>query len=134
MSMQLLCLDDLIAQIVTALNDDAAVIYWHHDFSRFDWLRASDLSTYHESLRNLGRAVKNGDIASVKAGETFQVENKALYPMELECRGMECHAYMLIRRRGLFEDSSKTPYLFIAPSTRDKAISYLNKKFKKEGA
>ena len=133
MSMELLGLDDLIAQIVTALNDDAAVIYWQHSFFKFDWLRATDRSTYQEALRKLGSGVENGAIVSVKAGETFQVENKALYPMELECRGMECHAYMLIRRRGLLDDSSKTPYLFVSPSNRDKAVSYLNKKFNKEG-
>ena len=41
------------------------------------------IATYQEALRNLGSGVENGAIVSVKAGETFQVENKTLYPTEL---------------------------------------------------
>ena len=132
-SVELLRLKDLIAQIVTELNDDAAVIYWKHSFFKFDWLRASDLSAYQEALQNLQRGVRNEDILSVKAGESFQVQDKTLYPMKLEFRGRECHAYMMIHRRGLLDDSVKTPYLSMSQSSRDKVVAYLNKAPNKEG-
>ena len=133
MSVELLRLEDLDAQIVTALNDDAAVIYWQHSFFKFDWLRVSDRSNYQEALQNLQRGVRNEDILSVKAAESFQVQERTLYPMELEFWGMECYAYMMIRRRGLMDDAVKTPYLFVSQSPRDKAVAYLNKAPKKEG-
>ena len=133
MSVEILELEGLIAQIVTALNNDAAVIYWQHSFFKFDWLRASDRSNYQEALQNLQRGVRNDDIVSVKSGESFQVQDKTLYPMELEFWGRECYAYMMIRRRGLMDDAVKTPYLFVSQSSRDKAVAYLNKAPKKEG-
>ena len=133
MSVELLRLKDLITQIVTALNDDAAVIYWQHSFFKFDWLQATDQLAYQEALQNLQRGVRNEEILSVKAGESFQVQDKTLYPMELEFRGRECHAYMMIRRRGLMDDAVKTPYLFVSQSSRDNAVAYLNKAAKKEG-
>ena len=133
MSHEFFRLEDLDAQIVTALNDDAAVIYWQHSFFNFDWLRASDQSKYHEALKNLQRGVRKEAIVNVKAGESFQVQDKTLYPMELEFRGRECYAYMMIRRRGLMDDAVKTPYLFVSQSSRDKAVAYLNKALNKEG-
>ena len=133
MSHEFLRLEDLDAEIVTALNDDAAVIYWQHSFFKFDWLRASDQSKYHEALKNLQRGVRKEAIVNVKAGESFQVQDKTLYPMELEFRGRECYAYMMIRRRGLMDDAVKTPYLFVSQSSRDKAVAYLNKAPKKRG-
>ena len=72
-------------------------------------------------------------IVNVKAGESFQVLDKTLYPMELEFQGRECYAYMMIRRRGLMDDAVKTPYLFVSQSSRDNAVAYLNKAAKKEG-
>ena len=133
MSHEFLRLEDLDAEIVTALNDDASVIYWQHSFFKFDWLRASDKSKYHEALKNLQRGVRKEAIVNVKAGESFQVQDKTLYPMELEFRGRECYAYMMIRRRGLMDDAVKTPYLFVSQSSRDNAVAYLNKAAKKEG-
>ena len=133
MPVEFLRLEDLIAQIVTALNDDVAVIYWQHSFFKFDWLRASDRSTYQETLQNLQRGVRNEDILSVKADESFQVQDKTLYPMELEFWGRECYAYMMIRCCGLMDDAVKTPYLFVSQSSRDKAVAYLNKAPKKRG-
>ena len=133
MSHEFLRLEDLDAEIVTALNDDASVIYWQHSFFKFDWLRASDKSKYHEALKNLQRGVRKEAIVNVKAGESFQVQDKTLYPMELEFRGRECYAYMMIRRRGLMDDAVKTPYLFVSQSSCDNAVAYLNKATKKEG-
>ena len=89
MTHEFLMLEDLDAQIVTALNDEAAVIYWQHSCFKFDWLRASDRSNYQESLRKLQRGVRNDAIVIVKPGESFEVQDKTLYPMELEFRGRE---------------------------------------------
>ena len=133
MSVELLRLEDLDAQIVAALNDDSTVIYWQHSFFKFDWLRANDQSNYQEALRNLQRGVRNDDIVCVKPGESLQVQDKKLYPMELEFQGRECYAYMMICRRGLMDDAVKTPYLFVSQTSRDKAVAYLNKTPKKEG-
>ena len=133
MSHECLRLEDLEAEIVTALNDDASVIYWQHSFFKFDWLRASDQSKYHEALKNLQRGVRNEAIGNVKAGEPFQVQDKTLYPMELEFWGRECYAYMMIWCDGLVDDSVKTPYLFLSQSLHDKAVACLNKAHKNEG-
>ena len=133
MSVELLKLKEFETQIVTAPNNDAAVIYWQHSFFKFDWLQASDQSNYQEVLQNLQGSARNDDIVSVKPRELFQAQDKTLYPMELGFWGGECYAYMMIRRRGLLDDSVKIPYLFLSQSLRDKAVSYLNKAPKKEG-
>ena len=131
MSTIVLSLDGLDEQIESACNDNADVIYWHHGAFAFTWLRKSDQVTFQGELQNLRHSVRKGDIVSVKAGESLQLKGKTFYPAELEFKGTECHAYMLIRRRGLFDDSINTPYLFVNESSRDKTVAYLKKALKK---
>ena len=127
MEVQTLRLDNLEAQIALALSDNAALIYWQHQLGHFSWLRASDKTSYHGELKNLRQCVKNGSIVGVRAGGSLRVKDKTLYPMEVEFCGRECHAYMLICRRGLLEDAISTPYLFVSLASRDKAVTYLSK-------
>ena len=118
-------LNDLTAQIETALNDNAALIYWNHHVLKFNWMRASDRELYHSELRNLKKMIKNRMIINFKAGESFSIQERTFYPLEIELRDVKCHAYMMIRRRGLFDDADNTPYLFLSQSSRDKAMTVL---------
>ena len=123
-----ICLDlnDLTAQIAMALDDTAALIYWHHKLFKFDWLRASDQHLYKDELRNLKGMIKTGVLIGVKAGESLSIQEKTLYPLEIELKNVECYAYMLIRRRGLLEDAENTPYLFVSQSARENAMTFLS--------
>ena len=115
MSRQLfLNLNDLTAQVATALNDNASLIYWHHSVGKFNWMRASDRDVYHSELQHLKRMINTRIIINVKAGELFSIEGRTLYPLEIELRDIKCHAYMLIRRWGRFDDADVTPYLFVS--------------------
>ena len=126
MSLQLfLDLNDLTEQVATALNDNASLIYWHHSIGKFDWMRASDRDVYHSELRNLKKMMKTNTIINFNAGESISIEGRTLYPLEIELRDVKCHAYMLIRRRGLFDDADVTPYLFVSQKSRDDAMTVL---------
>ena len=126
MSRQLfLNLNDLTTQIATALNDNASLIYWHHSSGQFSWMRTSDRDVYHSELRNLKKMIKTDTIINVNAGESFPIEGRTLYPLEIELRDVKCHAYMLIRRRGQLDDADVTPYLFVSQKSRDDAMTFL---------
>ena len=126
MSRQLfLNLNDLTTQIATALNDNASLIYWHHRVEQFSWMRTSDRDVYRSKLRNLKNMIKTDIIINVNAGESFPIEGRTLYPLEIELRDVKCHAYMLIRRRGRLDDADVTPYLFVSQKSRDDAMTFL---------
>ena len=126
MSRQLfLNLNDLTTQVATALNDNASLIYWHHSVGQFSWMRASDRNVYHSERRNLKKMIKTDTIINVNAGESFPIEGRTLYPLEIELRDVKCHAYMLIRRRGRLDDADVTPYLFVSQKSRDDAMTFL---------
>ena len=126
MSRQLfLNLNDLTTQVATALNDNASLIYWHHSSGQFSWMRTSDRDVYHSELRNLKKMIKTDTIINVNAGESFPIEGRTLYPLEIELRDVKCHAYMLIRYHGLFENADSTPYLFVTQSARDTTMTFL---------
>ena len=88
-------------------------------------MRTSDRDVYHSELRNLKKMIKTDTIINVNAGESFPIEGRTLYPLEIELRDVKCHAYMLIRRRGLFDDADNTPYLFVSQRSRDNAVTVL---------
>ena len=88
-------------------------------------MRASDRDVYHTELRNLKKMIKTNTIINFNAGESISIEGRTLYPLEIELRDVKCHAYMLIRRRGLFDDADVTPYLFVSQKSRDDAMTVL---------
>ena len=125
--LSLLDLRSLERQISFAEQDKAAVVYWHHHLSHFDWFRASDKSDYKEELRKLQGWIRDSTITDVRLGDLLIVNRNTLYPLELRFNSLECHAYMLLRRRGRIEDAYYTPYLFRSQSSCQGALEYLQR-------
>ena len=126
MDVQTLRLDKLDAQIAFALRNNAALIFWQHHLGHFSWLQASNYTNYHRELKKLRRCVKNGSIVGVQAGKSLRVKDKTLYPMEVEFRGQECHAYILLCCGRLLEDTISSPYPYMSLDSREKAVKYLS--------
>ena len=125
MATQTLSLDVLERELKYAIDNDAAMIYWHHNLGAFNYLLASDRDRYRGEMRNVRNNIRDGLIVTISAGDPITLNSTNLYPMELKIRDAPCYAYMLVRREGEMSDAEKTPYFFKSQKTRDDVIKYL---------
>ena len=123
----LLDLDKLESQISRYVREGGAMIYWSHRLSMFDYLIPQDNAQYKQEIKNMRKHFREGKIVDVKAGEEFQINGSALYPLDMKMRDLPCHAYMLLRRNGLFEDADYTPYFFNCKTTRDQVLEWMQR-------
>ena len=91
----------------------------------FDYLIPQDNAQYKQEIKNMRKHFREGKIVDVKAGEEFQINGSALYPLDMKMRDLPCHAYMLLRRNGLFEDADYTPYFFKSKTTCDEVLGWM---------
>lgn len=121
-------LEELEGQITYGLGEGAELLYWHHQLNYFNYLTSDDQETYHRELKLIRKQLKKGSITSVKRGPAFTVDSRELYTMEVTMGNKLCYPYMLLRKRGLFDDSDSTPYFFTSRKSRDKAVEYITKR------
>ena len=107
------------------INNDAAIIYFHHGLQSFTYLIGSDRAKYQEEMTNLKRNIRDGHISSITAGEPIIINGTHLYPMDVRVDNSPCYPYMLLRRRGRYEDADNTPYFFRSRQKRDETITHL---------
>ena len=112
-------LRNLEQQISFAEQDKAAVVYWHHNLSHFDWFRASDKSDYKEELCKFRCWIRDSTITNVRLGDHLSVNGNTLYPLEMRFDSLKCHAYT--------ENAYYTPYLFRSQSFCQGALEYLQR-------
>ena len=103
------------------------MIYWNHQLSKFNYLIPQDNAEYKREIKNMRKHFREGMIVDVKAGEEFQINDTALHPLDMKIRNMPCHAYMLLRRNGLFEDAEYTTYFFNCKTTRDQVLEWMQR-------
>ena len=103
------------------------MIYWNHQLSKFNYLIPQDNAQYKQEIKNMRKHFREGKIVDVKAGEAFQINGSALYPLDMKMLDLPCHAYMLLRRNGLFEDAEYTPYFFNCKTTRDQVLEWMQR-------
>jgi len=127
MATQALSLDVLERELKYAIDNDVAMIYWHHNTGAFMYFLVSDRDRYREEMMNVRNNIRDGLIITISAGEAITLNSTNLYPMELKIRDAPCYAYMLVRRKGKTSDAEKTPYFFKSQKTRDDVIKYLTK-------
>ena len=123
----LLDLEDLENQVSFAVGEGGAMIYWNHQLSKFNYLIPQDNAQYKQEIKNMRKHFREGMIIDVKAGKEFQINGSALYPLDMKMRDLPCHAYMLLRRNGLFEDTEYTPYFFKSKTTRDEVLEWMQR-------
>ena len=120
--------DDLQNQLRFCLRENAAIIYWSHAQQHFDYLLFSDRRNYRAEIRNLRRSYRDGRITQLCAGESVDIDETLLYPIEVTYRdAIQCGAYFLLRMRGEMNDLDKTPYFFVSESKRDEILEWLIK-------
>ena len=121
-------LDALQNQLRFCLREEAAIIYWSHAQSHFDWLLLSDRRSYRAEMRNLRTYHRDGRITQLCAGEPVEIDETLLYPIEVTYReAIQCGAYFLLRMRGEMNDLDKTPYFFVSEAKRDEILEWLIK-------
>jgi len=121
-------LDDLKSQLSFCLRESAALIYWNHSLTRFDFLLPSDKSTWREEMHNVRKYYRSGEITSLSVGEPLVINGAPLYPIELTYReDRQCGAYFLLLMRGDTNDCHKTPYFFLSEVKRDETIAWLKR-------
>ena len=127
MSTLCLSLDSLEANIEHAIDNKAALIFWHHSAQRFTYFCSEDKDQYCQEMRNLRSGVRNGQVKKVKKGASLTVGQSSLFTMEVEFKDNPCHAWFLLQQNGLIEDADFTPYFFKSEQKRDELVSYLQK-------
>ena len=121
-------LDDLQNQLRFCLRENAAIIYWSHAQSAFDYLLLSDRRSYRAEMRNLRTYHRDGRITHLCAGEPVDIDGTLLYPIEVTYREeIQCGAYFLLRMRGETNNLDKTPYFFVKENKRDEILEWLKK-------
>lgn len=120
-------LADLIRQITFALEEGGCFVYWHHNVKSFNFLMAIDTDEYHHELKQLRKQFRDGRVTSVTAGDDHIVGDTTLHTMEVDFINQPCYPYMLLRERGLIDDTDHTPYFFTSARSRDNAIEYITK-------
>ncbi len=120
-------LEALEETLASYVSNHAEMIYYHHRERKFMCFTTSDQALYREEMRNLKRNVRFGRISAISAGDTISIEGTNLFPMDLKVNGSLCYEYMMLRRRGRFEDADNTPYFFKSKKKRDEIIAYLMK-------
>jgi hypothetical protein len=118
-------LDDVESSLAYAINNEAAMIYFHHGTQSFVYYIGSDKARYQEEMRNLKWSIRQRQVTSITAGETIMIEGTPLFPIDLRFDNAPCYPYMLLLRRGVLDDADNTPYFFRSRQKRDQIITYL---------
>jgi len=121
-------LEALQNQLRFCLRENASIIYWSHNFDAFDFLLTSDRNAFREEMRNLRNYYRDGCVTSLSAGEPIDINETALYPIEVMYRQTKpCAGYFLLRKSGEMSDVEKTPYFFVSQANRDKTLQWLTR-------
>lgn len=134
---ELLSLEGLETQLITALYLKARLIYWHHGTAHFSYLIGEDKDQWKMLWTQLKDQIRSGRISSVKSANPLVAlatgENamcKSLYPMLVvymdgERNVIRTGAYFLLKKEGNTEQMDYTPYFFTSKVARDKAFARL---------
>ncbi len=126
MSLLLLSLEELENTIVGYISNGAYyMIYWNHRMDIFDYLLESDVAIITHEIMNLKKHTKKGNILSFKKGGVVDIKGVQLYPLEIEFKDIECHAYFLVTKRGLTDEMAMTPYFFRSEEECDKIYRFM---------
>ena len=68
---------------------------------------------------NLKKHTKKGNILSIKKGGVVDIKGVQLYPLEIEFKDIECHAYWLT------DELAMTPYFFRSEEECDKIYRFM---------
>ena len=120
-------LEDVEGQILLGLRQGAVLLYWHHGQNLFDYLTIDDQEPYHRELKSIRNQLRRGSVTTVKGGALITMNGIKLFTMEVTFQNQTCYPYMLVQKRGLFEDADCTPYFFTSEKSRDNAVQYINK-------
>ena len=121
-------LEVLEHQVTTAKERNAWVIYWHHNANSFTWMNEEDQQQWRREMNMIRTNIQDGHVTAVTAGETMTVNGNIFYPMQVTCNE-KCWPYMILRRRGRFDDADYTPYLFVDEQSRNNAVQFINTQF-----
>jgi hypothetical protein len=123
-----LSLEAVQNQLRFCLRENAGIIYWSHEFDAFDFLLTSDRSAFRGEMRNLRHYYLDGCVTSLSAGEPIDINETALYPIEVMYRQTKpCAGYFLLRKSGEMSDVEKTPYFFVSQANRDRTLQWLTR-------
>ena len=125
MSLLLLSLEELENTIEGYISNGAYMIYWNHRMDIFDYLLESDVAIITHEIMNLKKHTKKGNILSIKKGGVVDIKGVQLYPLEIEFKDIECHAYFLVTKRGLTDEMAMTPYFFRSEEECDKIHRFM---------
>ena len=64
-------------------------------------------------------------VVGIKSFGVFMYEF-LIFPMDVRVDDVPCYPYMLLRRRGSFDDADCTPYFFQSQQRRDETVAYLS--------
>lgn len=126
-------LDEAEGALAFAINNGAAMIYFHHSTQSFMYFIGSDDEKYREEMSNLKKAIRQGRISVITAGEPINIEGTNIFPMDVRMDNAPCYPYMMLRRRGRFEDADCTPYFFKSKQKRDRVVAYFMGEFQRQG-
>ena len=119
MSIFLLSLQELENTIEGYINNGAYMIYWNHRMDIFDYLLESDVAMIRHEILNLKEWTKKGNILSIKKCGVVDIKGVQLYPLEIEFKDIECHAYWLT------DELAMTPYFFRSEEECDKIYRFM---------
>ena len=125
MSVLSLSLEDLENDIEGCIQNGAFMIYWNHQFDRFDYLLACDKVIVAQELTNLKKWLNEGGILSINKGVVVEVRGTQLYPLEVEFKTMNCPAYFMVTRRGQTDEMAITPYFFQSMEQLNECYNYI---------
>ena len=115
-------------QLRFCLRENASIIYWSHNFDAFDFLLTSDKRAFREEMRNLRNYYRDGCVTSLSAGEPIDINETALYPIEVMYRQTKpCAGYFLLRKSGEMRDVEKTPYFFVSQANHNRTLQWLTR-------
>ena len=117
-------LDEEERSLAYAINDNAEMIYFHHGAQQFVYLIRSDRDEYKEEMNHLKRGIRLRLISAITVGEQINIEGIDLFFMDVRFDNSPCYPYMLLRRRGLYDDAANTPYFFKSQQKRDEIVAY----------
>ena len=78
-------LDEEERLLAYAINNDAAMIYFHHGAQQFVYFIGADRAKYREEMSNLNRGIHQRRISAITAGEAINVKGTDLFPMDVLC-------------------------------------------------
>ena len=125
-------LDEEERMLANAINNNAAMIYFHHRMQQFVHLLGTDRRLYKEEMNHLKRGIRLRYISAITAGEPINIEGTDLFPMDVKFANAQCNPYVLLRRRGLLDDADNTPYFFKSRQKRDELVAYFISKLQNQ--